>query len=224
MTSDPLLDELPHESDENHANCNCEAAKIYLAAGMETRRLGTKHNPSFHPHHQQPLPMPDMCMVERSVDKMVDDNISVERIDELEANSRPEIQQTSFITFKPAAIYGTVRIPDGGPVSGNRSPPACPRGLRADTLPIYGRLAGRDLYGTLPHRNGADGTNVRTSLAHIPIYEKRSHATTAGPGGCAECERELRVGSTYGPLPLIVDTSVGSPPGGVVAVVNDQVT
>ena len=235
VTSDPLLDELPHESEENHANCNCEAAKIYLAAGMETRRLGNgKHRGDGLPQHtsgnaQHPLPMPDMCMIERTSDKRGDsDGTAGHGNEHQDDNARPEMQQTSFITFKPASIYGTARRPGGSvPVTGD-SPPVGPGhagGLRADTLPIYGRLGGRELYGTLPQNNAGD-SNCRTPLAHISIYEKRPApgppgTITSGPG-CVECEREMRVVPTYGPLPGALDKPVAAPVG-VVAVVNDQV-
>ena len=178
VTSDPLLDELPHESDENHANCNCEAAKIYLATGIETRRLANSvsRDSNHPPQYQQPQQqLPDMCLVERTVDIKEHDQRSVTPEDLI----RPEIQQTSFITFKPAAIYGTARRPDSPPLE---------RGIRADAVPIYGRFNSRELYGTLPA--GTVHGEPRTPLTQLSIYEKRP--TPCPASGCVECEREFR--------------------------------
>lgn len=119
LTTDPLLEDHPHDHDDNAAQCNC-GAKIYYATRAEMQRQlamsamtlrdppveGTSDLPDIPASHYhtmqsgggQGLPMPDMCIV--------DSRPPGEASESVPSGNSPARQQ-SVITFKPGQGNGS---------------------------------------------------------------------------------------------------------------------
>ena len=114
FTTDPLLEDTPHEHEDNSAQCNC-GAKIYYATREEMQQqlalLSTTVPDSITNSEwqsgpcqagagpvEQSLPMPDMCMINNSPAK---DRALPDPPNQCSNNLTPKCEQSSFITFKP---------------------------------------------------------------------------------------------------------------------------
>ncbi len=114
FTTDPLLEDTPHEHEDNSAQCNC-GAKIYYATREEMQQqlalLSTTVPDSVTNSEcqsgpcipgagpiEQSLPMPDMCMINNSPAK---DRALPDPPNQCSNNLTPKCEQSSFITFKP---------------------------------------------------------------------------------------------------------------------------
>ena len=170
LTTDPLLEDHPHDHDDNVAQCNC-GGKIYYATRAEMQHQlamssitmkgptlegasDFQDNPTSHyqarPLSGQGLPMPDMCLVENRPSA---EHLGSKSSEPVPGGSSPPRQmQTSFITFKPAqsadssvGIYnhpnGSPRVLSSGSPARNQGP--CNIQARTET-PISGALLNND--------------------------------------------------------------------------------
>ena len=173
LTTDPLLEDHPHDHDENTAQCNC-GAKIYYATRAEMQRQlamssitlrGDPHVegasdlpdiPASHYHGvgpgvggQQGLPMPDMCLVDNR--PTGGDQPGSKPPESVPNENSPRRQmQTSFITFKPTPSGGSPDAIYNKPTTGspriakNSGSPARNQGAQRTETPISEALINGD--------------------------------------------------------------------------------